>query len=93
MTQLNFGTVPGLSKTEQISLLALSDVFNAHQSSNHTKERYYEGHITLNDVNLGIALPQGLKRLEVAAAGDKKRWMYWRQEVCSTALWGGITKP
>ena len=72
MTQLNFGIVPGLSKTEQISLLALSDVFNAHQSSNHTKERYYEGHITLNDVNLGIALPQGLKRLEVGCSWGQK---------------------
>lgn len=72
MTQLNFGIVPGLSKTEQISLLALSDVFNAHQSGNHTKERYYEGHITLNDVNLGIALPQGLKRLEVGCSWGQK---------------------
>ena len=47
-------------------------MFNYHQAHNATKEKYYEGHVTLQDVNLGIALPQGLKGLEVGCSWGQK---------------------
>lgn len=46
-------------------LIDLQNVFNYHQSKNYEKERYYEGHITLGDVNLGIAIPNGMKDFEI----------------------------
>ena len=72
MNNLNFGSVYGLSKTEQAQLNDLADTYNYHQSSNTRKDKYYEGHITLRDVNLGIALPQGLKNLEVGCSWGQK---------------------
>ena len=86
MQILNFGRVPGLTKEEQQQLSDLAAAYNYHQSRNAAKDKYYEGHITLNDVNLGIALPQGLRNLE-AAAGGRKPWTCWRHAPCSTALW------
>lgn len=72
MTTLSFGTVPGLTAQEQQQLQDLADVFNYHQSSNTLKDKYYEGHVTLQDVNLGIALPQGLRNLEVGCSWGQK---------------------
>ena len=72
MTTLNFGAVEGLNDTERRQLKELSDVYAYHQIGNTVKDRYYEGHVTLNDVNLGIALPQGLKKLEVGCNWGQK---------------------
>lgn len=72
MTTLQFGTVPGLSGAEQAQLEELARVFGAHQAKNAVKDRYYEGHIGLADVNLGIALPQGLRNLEVGCSWGQK---------------------
>ena len=72
MTTLNFGTVPGLSNDEQYMLQELAGVYAYHQSRNAIKDKYYEGHVTLNDVNLGIALPQGLRTLEVGCNWGQK---------------------
>lgn len=47
-------------------------VFNAHQSKNLEKERYYEGHIHLSEVNLGIALPKSIKGLEIGCEWGAK---------------------
>ena len=52
MQILNFGRVPGLTKEEQQQLSDLAAAYNYHQSRNAAKDKYYEGHITLNDVNL-----------------------------------------
>ena len=65
MTDLHFGSITGLTVAEKKQLRALTEAFNYHQPYNTTKEKYYEGHITLNDVNIGIALPGGIKKLEV----------------------------
>ena len=65
MQILNFGRVPGLTKEEQQQLSDLAAAYNYHQSRNAAKDKYYEGHITLNDVNLGIALSQGLRNVVV----------------------------
>lgn len=72
MTNLQFGNVNGLTATEQANLLALANALDYHQSRNATKDKYYEGHITLNDVNLGIALPDDLKKLDVGCNWGQK---------------------
>ena len=72
MTNLQFGHVNGLTVTEQANLLALANALDYHQSRNATKDKYYEGHITLNDVNLGIALPEDLKKLDVGCNWGQK---------------------
>ena len=72
MTTLNFEQVNGLSAQEQGQLKELSEVFQCHQCSNALKEKYYEGHVTLSDVNIGIALPQGLKNLIVGCSWGQK---------------------
>ena len=72
MQTLNFGYVPGLTQEEQKLLQDLAAAYNYHQSRNATKDKYYEGHISLRDVNLGIALPQGLRNLEVGCSWGQK---------------------
>lgn len=72
MTTLQFGLVPGLSADEQARLADLADTFNYHQSRNAVKDKYYEGHVTLRDVNIGIALPDGFGRLEVGCSWGQK---------------------
>ena len=72
MITLNIGIVPGLSADEQQKLIELQNVFAYHQDKNDTKDKYYEGHIELCDVNLGIALPQGLNKLKVGCNWGQK---------------------
>lgn len=72
MTTLDFGYVDGLTEEEQKDLHELTYVFNSHQSGNALKDKYYDGSITLNDVNLGIALPQDLKKLDVGCNWGQK---------------------
>lgn len=72
MTNLNFGAVDGLTETERQQLQDLSDVYNYHQNGNTVKNKYYEGHVTLNDVNLGIALPSGLRGIEIGCNWGQK---------------------
>ena len=50
----------------------LLDVFNYHISNNITKNKYYEGKISVNEVNLGIALPEGFHSLEIGCAWGAK---------------------
>ena len=72
MTTLNFGAVQGLTPEEGRQLQELAQVYEYHRSRNALKDKYYEGHVTLNDVNLGIALPQGLKHLEGGCSWGQK---------------------
>lgn len=71
-TTLSFGAVPGLTGEEQRQLTELTEAYNYHQSRNATKDKYYEGHVTLQDVNLGIALPKGLSKLEMGCNWGQK---------------------
>ena len=64
--------VKGLPKAEQSMLQNLIDVYNKHWTANEIKDKYYEGHISLGDVNLGIALPDGMQGLEVGCAWGAK---------------------
>ena len=72
MTTLNFGTVQGLTGEELRKLRQLATVYEYHRIRNAVKDKYYEGHVTLNDVNLGIALPDGLKKIEVGCNWGQK---------------------
>lgn len=62
----------GFSVDEVPRLRKLFDVFAYHQSANAVKNKYYEGKISLNDVNLGLALPYGISKLEVGCAWGAK---------------------
>ena len=64
--------VVGLPTEEQIKLQKLLDIYQAHLSKNYEKNQYYEGQISLNAVNLGIALPEGLQKLEIGCAWGAK---------------------
>lgn len=61
-----------LPKKEREILGRLIDVYNSHAKANELKRRYYEGHIKLSEVNLGLALPQGMRGLEIGCAWGEK---------------------
>lgn len=64
--------VNGLGVDEAVQLQKLLDVFKKHQFNNHQKNKYYEGKIKLAEVNLGIALPEGMHGLEIGCAWGAK---------------------
>lgn len=64
--------VAGLTDDERYWLGKLLSVFEAHQGGNREKNKYYEGKVSLSDVNLGIALPDGMRSLEVGCAWGAK---------------------
>lgn len=64
--------VSGLPVREQAMLNSLLTVYQNNLIKNATKERYYEGKISLNEVNLGIALPQGMRGLEIGCSWGAK---------------------
>lgn len=72
MISLNIGQINGFSMAEMPKFQKLLDIFNSHQAKNREKDRYYEGKITLNEVNLGIALPEGMRKLEIGCAWGAK---------------------
>lgn len=69
---MNIGSIADLENDERSKLQKLLDVYEYHQSKNSIKDRYYEGHVTLNEVNLGIALPHGLGGLEIGCSWGAK---------------------
>ena len=69
---LSIDNIVGLSEIDEIRMLKLLDVYNYHLAKNTTKNRYYEGHVKLAEVNLGIALPDGMQKLEVGCAWGAK---------------------
>lgn len=66
------GNVAGLPADEQEKLQSLLDVFMTYQGKNAVKDKYYEGNISLSEVNLGIALPEGMKGLEIGCSWGAK---------------------
>jgi hypothetical protein len=72
--QLNLSAenISGFPTSEMENLNKLINLFNVHSFKNKEKDKYYEGKITLNDVNLGIALPDGLRKLEIGCAWGAK---------------------
>ena len=64
--------VPGISEQERGQLSDLVDIFNAHLTRNAIKNKFYEGNVTLQEVNLGIALPEGFRGLEIGCEWGSK---------------------
>ena len=62
------GNVAGLPALEKARLGKLLAIYASHASGNEKKSRYYEGKIPLGEVNLGIALPDGMSRLEIGCS-------------------------
>ena len=50
----------------------LLTVWQSKQSKNAEKERYYNGKVSLGEVNLGVALPTGMAGLEIGCAWGTK---------------------
>ena len=73
---MQFDIVPSniidFSVEEVPRLEKLLDIFIFHQDKNKEKNKYYEGRIPVNDVNLGLAMPNGIKKLEVGCAWGAK---------------------
>lgn len=65
-------SVEGLGEREQEQLRTLLKIYQNKKSKNDEKDRYYEGHIPLGEVNLGIALPEGMKGLQIGCAWGTK---------------------
>lgn len=66
------GSIIGFDLNEVNNFQMLLDTYNSHISANAKKDKYYEGKISVNDVNLGIALPEGLRKLEIGCAWGAK---------------------
>ena len=73
---MNYITIPtyvkGMGDAELAMLRELLRVLQYHASKNAIKAKYYEGKIPLCEVNLGIALPQGMSGLEIGCAWGAK---------------------
>ena len=64
--------IVGFSVTEYDRFQKLIDEFTYRISRNAEKNRYYEGKISLGSVNLGIALPEGMRGLEIGCSWGAK---------------------
>lgn len=69
---INISNVIGLPEIESKKLQELVEVFNFHNANNEIKNKYYEGAVTLEDVNLGIALPKGMKDIAIGCEWGSK---------------------
>lgn len=70
--KLDVNAVSGLFPAERKQLNELLTTYYSHLGKNEQKERYYEGRISLSEVNLGIALPQTFRGLEIGCAWGAK---------------------
>ena len=72
MYNLSLGRVEGLTPEEQAQLNELVEVYRYHNAKNCEKDKYYHGDISIRDVNLGIAIPNGLKNITVGCEWGEK---------------------
>ena len=64
--------ITGLSDFERYALNDLLAIYAAHSKKNAEKDKYYEGKIPLESVNLGLALPKGIEGLEIGCSWGAK---------------------
>jgi len=69
---LNPERVYGIGDVEREMLYKLLAVYENAEHKNRIKEKYYNGRIRLSEVNLGIALPEGMRGLEIGCAWGAK---------------------
>ena len=72
MHKIEISQIIGFTEEEMAKLRELIATFDSHSAKNDIKVRYYEGKIPLSEVNLGIALPDGLQKLEIGCAWGGK---------------------
>ena len=72
MLKISISQIKNFPAEEMAKFQSLIATYNAHSSKNDVKNKYYEGKISLNDVNLGIALPDGLQKLEIGCTWGAK---------------------
>ena len=72
MFEIKISNVRGLPAEEFADLLSLINTYNHYSGKNRIKNKYYEGKISLNSVNLGIALPEGMRGLEIGCSWGAK---------------------
>ena len=72
MFEIKISNVRGLPAEEYADLLSLINTYNHYSGKNRIKNKYYEGKISLNSVNLGIALPEGMRGLEIGCTWGAK---------------------
>lgn len=66
------GNIVGLPDADREKFQELMDIYSNNASNNAIKNRYYEGKIPLSEVNLGIALPDTLRGLEIGCSWGAK---------------------
>lgn len=64
--------IAGFPQDDAVKFSELLNIYNTHIGNNAQKDKYYEGKISLNEVNLGIALPEGMQKLEIGCAWGAK---------------------
>ena len=69
---IDVNNVIGLDNYERARFHKLLEQYSSHKLKNSQKNRYYEGKVTLGEVNLGIALPQGMQGLEIGCSWGSK---------------------
>ena len=62
----------GFDPAEYDNFNKLLNLYMLHAAKNEEKNRYYEGHISVGEVNLGIALPKRLRGLEIGCSWGAK---------------------
>ena len=72
MQDINISEIVNFPNEEKAKFKELVDTFNTHRAKNAEKNKYYEGNISLNEVNLGIALPDGMQQLEIGCSWGAK---------------------
>lgn len=72
MLTIEAQNIIGISDEAAYKFGKLIDTYNSHWAKNAEKDVYYEGKISLDNVNLGIALPEGLRGLEIGCAWGAK---------------------
>ena len=68
----NMANASGLTPEEAALVTELVKIYNHHIGPNKRKRRYYEGHVTVGEVNLGLALPNAIMGLEIGCAWGEK---------------------
>lgn len=66
------GNILNFDIEEMADFQDLLMIFNAHAAQNDEKQKYYEGKISINEVNLGIALPEQIRKLQIGCAWGAK---------------------
>ena len=72
MLDISISQIKNFPDEEWARFNELLKTYKTHASKNDEKNKYYEGKISLSEVNLGIALPDGLRKLEIGCSWGAK---------------------